>query len=213
MKVLSRRTDYFLFCVFVLCQLPLRSLGPAFEYKVARRGLTEFYSLCMSYFIHHRAAPPTEESTGWLTGTKKWNCFRGEVKGAISRWKWKEGLKGQEVLPRWALAGTGGPLSNPIQIPDNSTPGTEANRCDTTTCRNSERDDQGNSKYLTDLPLLSTGMELGSPGRLYRCHLQQIILIWSSTYQRENSFTSCVFLLLFTQVSSKLSSSSLFLTL
>lgn len=167
----------------------------------------------MNYFIHHRAASPMEENTGWSTGTKTNEMIvRGEVKGPISRWKWKERLKGQEVLPGWALAGTGGPLCKLIQILGQIHSWNWGNRCDTTACRNSEKGDQSGSKCLTNLPVLSTGMELGSPGRFCRCHPQQIDLIWSRTYHRESSFTSCVFLLFFTQVSSKLSSSSLFLT-
>lgn len=136
---------------------------------------------------------------------------RGDVKGAISRWKWKEALKGQEVLPKWSWLGQENLCANWSRSQDSSIPGTGANRCDTKACRNSEKDDQSGSKCLTDLPVPSTGMELGSPGSFYRCHFQQIELFWSRTYQRVNSFTSCVFVL-FIQVSSKLYRSCLFST-
>lgn len=89
---------------------------------------------------------------------------------------------------------------------DSSIPGTEANRWDTTACRNPKKP----TKVAANALLTCHSSVLGSLGAFYWSHFQLIVL--TSTYQRENSFTSCVFLLLLTKISSKLSSSFLFLT-
>lgn len=65
-----------------------------------------------------------------------------------------------------------------------SIPGTEANRWDTTECSVLKcknpgkiiKKEQNGNKCLTDLPVLSTGMELGLLKRFYWCHFQLIVL-------------------------------------
>lgn len=138
----------------------------------------------------------------WLLDMRWRDLFPGE--------SGRRGWNGRRCFPDELWLGQEDLCANWSRSQDSSIPGTGANRCDTTACRNSEKDEQNGSKCLTDLPVLSTGMELGSPGGFYSRSPQQIDLIWSRTYQRENSFNPCVFLLLITQVSSKLSSSSLF---
>lgn len=141
-------------------------------------------------------------AVGWLLEARWRELFPGE----------RRALKGRRCFPDELWLGQEDLCANWSRSQDSSIPGTGANRCDTTACRNSEKDDQSGSKCLIDLPVLGTGMGLGSPGRFYRCHFQQIDPIWPRTYQRGNSLTWCIFILLFTQVSSELSSSSLFLT-
>lgn len=103
----------------------------------------------MSCFIHHRAASPLEENIACSTGTESSGMVvGGEVKGDVSRGKWKQGLQGQEVLPPWALLGQEELCANWSRSQESSTPGTGANRCDTTACRNSEKDDQSGRKLI-----------------------------------------------------------------